>query len=83
MVGWRRSLVGGDLQNLLGKCMALWFAVLLAVLLVFVGGSKGGGATKKLVRDFGLVCGLVLGDESNTIRRKPKSQDLERGVPRH
>lgn len=68
----------GDLQKFFGKGMVLGLAVLLAVLLVFVGGSEGGSASNKFVRDLRLVCALVLRDGLSTIR-KPKSQDLGRG----
>ena len=79
MVELRTLLVGSDLQNFFGTGVVLGFTVLRAVFLVLVGGSEGGGAAHKFVRNLGLVFALVLGDGLSTIGRRPKSQDLGRG----
>ena len=73
MVELRTLLVGSDLQNFFGTGVVLGFTVLRAVFLVLVGGSEGGGAAHKFVRNLGLVFALVLGDG---LRRSGEGQNL-------
>lgn len=55
MTLWRRSLIGGGLQEFFGSGMAFRFTVLGHILLILVSGLESGSSAQKLVRKLGLV----------------------------
>jgi len=73
-MGYRRQLADGDLQEFLGTGMGWRCTVLGDVFLVFLGSVECSGTAQKLMSDFRLVFGLVLGvmvleGRYNVIRR--------------